>query len=270
MPVVAVIGGIASATAGAATFSLAAGFTAANIAAGLSIVGGVASALGGITGNKKLMKFGMIAGLGGAALGGLSSLSAAGDAAGAGGSAAAGSAAGAGGAQTFGIPSPTSLTPTAIQPGMGMLDTAAQSGAAGVGPATVAASGLNAANPADFAAGAGAAPSSVGVSGAPTAANVADVGNAGALQANTALRNQVTMGGVGEGASDILGKATGMLGGFGRFLGDNPELSKVGVSALAGMSKHKAEQAQLEYQQKLKEADRARLNASITRQRQSY
>ena len=48
--------------------------TLGNVAAGLAFVGGVTSALGGITGNKKLMKFGMIAGVAGLAVGGISAL----------------------------------------------------------------------------------------------------------------------------------------------------------------------------------------------------
>lgn len=74
MPVVAVIGGIASASAGVAAFSAAAGFTLANVVAGLQIVGGIASTLGAVTGNQKLMKVGMVASLGATAVGAVSSL----------------------------------------------------------------------------------------------------------------------------------------------------------------------------------------------------
>lgn len=78
MPVVAVIGGVMSASAGLGAVAAAGGMAAMSmgsmIVAGLQIVGGVASALGAITGNEKLMKVGMIAGLGASAVSGLSSL----------------------------------------------------------------------------------------------------------------------------------------------------------------------------------------------------
>lgn len=74
MPVVAVIGGIASAAAGAGAFSAAAGFTLANVVAGVQIVSGVAAALGAVTGNKTLQKIGLVGVVAGAAVSGLNSL----------------------------------------------------------------------------------------------------------------------------------------------------------------------------------------------------
>lgn len=74
MPVVAAIGGIASAVAGAGAFSAAAGFTLANVVAGVQIVSGVAAALGAVTGNKTLQKVGLIGAAAGAAVSGLNSL----------------------------------------------------------------------------------------------------------------------------------------------------------------------------------------------------
>lgn len=75
MPVVAVIGGVMAASAGVTAFTAAAGFTMANVVAGLQIVGGIASTLGAVTGNEKLMKVGMVASLGASAVNGLSGLS---------------------------------------------------------------------------------------------------------------------------------------------------------------------------------------------------
>lgn len=83
MPVVAVVGGIMAASAGVTAFTAAAA-TAAGVAgmsvsamvvAGLQVVGGIASALGAVTGNEKLMKVGMVASLGASAVNGLSGLS---------------------------------------------------------------------------------------------------------------------------------------------------------------------------------------------------
>ena len=74
MPVVAAVGGIASAVAGAGAFSAAAGFTLANVVAGVQIVSGVAAALGAVTGNKTLQKVGLIGAAAGAAVSGLNSL----------------------------------------------------------------------------------------------------------------------------------------------------------------------------------------------------
>lgn len=73
MPVVAVIGGVASASAGIAAFSAAATI-GSTILAGVQIIGGVASVLGAITGNQKLAKIGMIASLGATAVSAVSSL----------------------------------------------------------------------------------------------------------------------------------------------------------------------------------------------------
>src|SRR3990167_8625927 len=55
-----VIAGIATAAAGASAITVAAGFTLANIAAGAMIVGGAMTAIGGITGNRKLMQAGAV------------------------------------------------------------------------------------------------------------------------------------------------------------------------------------------------------------------
>ena len=73
MPVVAIVGGIAAASAGVTAFAAAATI-GSTILAGVQIIGGVASVLGAVTGNQKLAKIGMIASLGATAVGAVSSL----------------------------------------------------------------------------------------------------------------------------------------------------------------------------------------------------
>ena len=89
MPVVAVVGGVMSASAGLGAIAAAGGVAAMGAAsigslvvAGLQVVGGVASALGAITGNEKLMKVGMVASLGASAVSAVSSLGSASSSAG--------------------------------------------------------------------------------------------------------------------------------------------------------------------------------------------
>ncbi len=78
MPVVAAIGGIASAAAGIGAVTAAGGFAAMSlgsaIMAGVQIVSGVAATLGAVTGNKTLQKVGLIGAAAGAAVSGLNSL----------------------------------------------------------------------------------------------------------------------------------------------------------------------------------------------------
>lgn len=78
MPVVAAIGGIASAAAGVGAVTAAGGFAAMSlgsaIMAGVQIVSGVAATLGAVTGNKTLQKVGLIGAAAGAAVSGLNSL----------------------------------------------------------------------------------------------------------------------------------------------------------------------------------------------------
>lgn len=89
MPVVAVVGGVMSASAGLGAIAAAGGVAAMGAAsigslvvAGLQVVGGVASALGAVTGNEKLMKVGMVASLGASAVSAVSSLGSASSSAG--------------------------------------------------------------------------------------------------------------------------------------------------------------------------------------------
>lgn len=78
MPVVAAVGGIASAAAGVGAVTAAGGFAAMSlgsaIMAGVQIVSGVAATLGAVTGNKTLQKVGLIGAAAGAAVSGLNSL----------------------------------------------------------------------------------------------------------------------------------------------------------------------------------------------------
>ena len=79
MPVVAAVGGIASAAAGAGAVTAAGGFAAMSlgsaIVAGVQIVSGVAATLGAITGNKTLQKIGLVGAVASTAVSGLNSLS---------------------------------------------------------------------------------------------------------------------------------------------------------------------------------------------------
>lgn len=256
MPVVAVIGGIASAAAGVTAFA-AATTTLGTIAAGLSIVGGVASALGGLTGNKKLMKFGMIAGLGGAALGGLNSLMNTGaDAASKGSMASAG---------TNAVKDANSLTQGTFAPGSeGMLSNLGPAPGMEnvVGTPNTFAPNLNLAKPSPVAAPVAPPPP---IAGSP----LGPMADAGGQAANLGYRGEVTMQGVGGVGSvappaptGLWAKATGLLG--------NPELMKVGMGALQGMSQSKAQQAQLEYAEELRAKERQRYNDSINGVRRAY
>lgn len=268
MPVVAIIGGIASAAAGAAAFGAATGLAA--VAAGLSVVGGVATALGAITGNKKLMKFGMIAGLGGAAIGGLSSL-----------------------ASNAGAGSAYSVAPADVG-GLGLK--AGGDAAGALSPRGLLGSGLGEAGAStvsglpDLGGGSGlkltgGMPSlgqqaaSLGATDkisawAPTASAEAaspsvSRGGVGDVAANGSFRSEVSLPGT-ESASGSFGQITGMLGDFGKYLGKNPELTKIGMGALSAMSQSRAEESKIKAQQKLIDDARARYNASITSQRQSF
>lgn len=66
----------------------------------------------------------------------------------------------------------------------------------------------------------------------------------------------------GDAPTSLWDKATGLL--------KNPELMKVGMGALQGMSQQKAAQAQLEYQEALRQKERDRFNQSILGQTRNY
>lgn len=276
MPVVAVVGGIATA-AGAASGAAAlvgGAFTMANVAAGLAFVGGVTTALGGLTGNKKLMKIGAIASIGGLAVGGLSSLA---DAAGNAASSGTGMTAAPGGlgvkpsgavwSDVGGAQNTTGLLGGAdvgqnLAPGIGEslggLDTGV-SGLSGVS---------SAAAPAQQAAQASSVNSLRASAAAvqPTSSFAASAGDV-MSSAGTGLRispDVMRIGTLGEKSGG------GMLSGFGKFLGDNKELVKAGTDALGGMGQGYMAQKKLQEEERMANEQRARLNASILGQSQRY
>jgi hypothetical protein len=265
MPAVPIIAGIASAAAGAGAFSLAAGFTLANVAAGMVIVGGISTALGAATGNKKLMKFGAVVGLGGVALGGIASLS---------GNASGGASGGLG------------LKAPAANGGMGLT-----AGSAGQGLSGSAVQGLSGSAVQGLSGSAGQGISS-GLLGsatpsyaiAPSLSGVAEAGvqaatpglsaatQAGVQSANKAFESAMQLGGGAGPAAITTGwdSAKGMLSNFGQTLNKNPGLITVGLGALSGMSQAKAAEEAAAEEQRIRAADRNRFNTSITSQRARF
>ena len=271
MPAVAVIGGIASAAGAAAGAAALIGgtVTMATVASGLAFVGGVTTALGGITGNKKLMKFGMIAGLAGASVGGIASLaSSASDAAASATTLSAGDAG-------------LGLSAKAAGEGLQAVDT----GLSGIGiKAAEQSSGLlgsgntlanldtgvstmvaetSAAN-ANIASLAQKAPVSYGLSD-PSAINTA---------ANNFAPNTSSV--MSDAAGQLRLPSTppsgggGAFGNFGQFLQKNSELVKVGTGMLSGLGQASMQKSQMEWQQRMDAERRARINASILGQKSNY
>lgn len=249
MPVVAVVAGIASAAAGASAFVGAVGL--AKVAAGMAIVGGVSSALGAVTGNKKLMKFGAIVGLGGAALGGLSSLSAAKSAIPSSMADVAGSSGGLGlkvGSGGSGLGLTASTAAEGVKVSGGMLSSASY-------PSLSAASySLTAPSPPGLAPIATTAP--------PTTAPY--------LTAKTGPIDLTNIDAPTVKTPGLLDTARDKLNKIGTFANKNPEVVKLGLGMMDGMSQAKAEEAQFEARQRQLDADRARFNNSITNQRRNF
>lgn len=249
MPVIAIVAGVAGAAAGAGAFVGAVGL--AKLAAGMAIVGGVSTALGAVTGNKKLMKFGAVVGLGGAALGGIASLSgAASKAAGgaAGSSFSLADAAGNSGNLGLKVGSGSGLGLTASTAGQGLQATGLLNSAASAVPSFAASSySLS-------------APSSQAMIPA-----VAGPNTVPSLAVKAPSANPISLPDPGSATSGF-DTAKGMLSNFGKYLKDNPELTKVGLGAMDGMSRAKASQDEFDTRQRQLDADRARYNASILNQ----
>lgn len=267
MPAVAVIGGIASAVSGAAAFSAAAGFTLANVAAGLAVVGGVSTALGAITGNKKLMKFGMITGLAGAAAGGIASLanSAADTAASAGASTASSvSEAVASNADALTMPTvseissgvaagqdmttPFMVTGKQVLPGTGLLGSVSQQ-------APVVADAAANTSAVSSIADSAATNSAISSGFAPSASSTMDL-------ATSPFKKFA-----GPVASDT---GSSVFGNFGQFIQKNPELVKAGTGILSGLGQAKMQQEQMDWKERTEAERRARINASILGQRSNF
>ena len=271
MPAVAVVAGIASAVGGAAAFTAAAGFTLANVAAGLAVVGGISTALGAATGNKKLQKFGMIAGVGALATGGIAALtSTAGNTAASTGTGLAANAAGEG--LQAGAAANTGLSVSGlggevagasfgseIGSSLSALDTGVQSMAAGgqaMAPASYSLAGAQAAGAAGAAApvaGPAVPQTSLGTSPVDSMAGV----------------NQAVTGGSGggSGAGSVTG---GAFDTFTSFLNNNKELTKLGTGLLSGASQGYMADETAKRQQRAIDEQRARFNASISGQTSRY
>lgn len=267
MPAVAVVAGIASAVGGAAAFTAAAGFTLANVAAGLAVVGGISTALGAATGNKKLQKFGMIAGVGALATGGIAALtSTAGNTAASTGTGLAANAAGEG--LQAGAAANTGLSVSGlggevagasfgseIGSSLSALDTGVQSMAAGgqaMAPASYSLAGAQAAGAAGAAApvaGPAVPQTSLGTSPVDSMAGV----------------NQAVTG--GSGAGSVTG---GAFDKFTSFLNNNKELTKLGTGLLSGASQGYMADETAKRQQRAIDEQRARFNASISGQTSRY
>ena len=267
MPAVAVVAGIASAVGGAAAFTATAGFTLANVAAGLAVVGGISTALGAATGNKKLQKFGMIAGVGALAAGGIAALtSTAGNTAASTGTGLAANAAGEG--LQAGAAANTGLSVSGlggevagasfgseIGSSLSALDTGVQSMAAGgqaMAPASYSLAGAQAAGAAGAAApvaGPAVPQTSLGTSPVDSMAGV----------------NQAVTG--GSGAGSVTG---GAFDKFTSFLNNNKELTKLGTGLLSGASQGYMADETAKRQQRAIDEQRARFNASISGQTSRY
>lgn len=267
MPAVAVVAGIASAVGGAAAFTAAAGFTLANVAAGLAVVGGISTAIGAATGNKKLQKFGMIAGVGALAAGGIAALtSTAGNTAASTGTGLAANAAGEG--LQAGAAANTGLSVSGlggevagasfgseIGSSLSALDTGVQSMAAGgqaMAPASYSLAGAQAAGAAGAAApvaGPAVPQTSLGTSPVDSMAGV----------------NQAVTG--GSGAGSVTG---GAFDKFTSFLNNNKELTKLGTGLLSGASQGYMADETAKRQQRAIDEQRARFNASISGQTSRY
>lgn len=268
MPVVAVIAGIASAAAGAAGAAALIGgtITLSTVAAGLAVVGGVATALGAVTGNKKLMKFGMITGLAGAAVGGIASLS----------SAASQSA-------TTLATGDSGLGLSAKAAGEGLQ--AADTGLIGIGSkaSEVAGGGafsqgldqsLGAVNAIDT--GVSSLSRVAAPVAAPAAAPTASYGLqapsvAQAPQNNFSMASGNTMADAAQQlAAPTADTGTSAFGNFGQWLDKNKEMAKVGTGILSGVGQGYMAQQQQRDAERAAAEQRVRINASISGQRQAY
>lgn len=265
MPAVAVVAGVAGAWAGAS--ALAAGAVGlAAVSAGLAVVGGVTMALGAVTGNKKLQKFGMIAGVGALATGGIAALSNAGGTTASTGTGLAANAAGEG--LQAGAAANTGLSVSGlggevagasfgseIGSSLSALDTGVQSMAAGgqaMAPASYSLAGAQAAGAAGAAApvaGPAVPQTSLGTSPVDSMAGV----------------NQAVTG--GSGAGSVTG---GAFDKFTSFLNNNKELTKLGTGLLSGASQGYMADETAKRQQRAIDEQRARFNASISGQTSRY
>ena len=267
MPAVAVVAGIASAVGGAAAFTAALGFTAANVAAGLAVVGGISTALGVATGNKKLQKFGMIAGVGALATGGIAALSNAGSTAASTGTGLAANAAGEG--LQAGAAANTGLSVSGLGgevagasfgSEIGSSLSALNTGGQTMAPVNYSLAGTQAAG-AQAAGAAGAASAAAPVAG--PAVPQTSLGTS-AVDSMAGVNQAVTGG---SGAGSVTG---GAFDKFTSFLNSNKELVKLGTGPLSGASQGYMADEIAKRQQRALDEQRARFNASISGQTSRY
>lgn len=276
MPAVAVVGGIATAAGAASGAAALIGgtITLSTVASGLAFVGGVASSLGGITGNKKLVKFGMIAGLAGSAVGGIGSLMNGSGSAGsattlATGDSGLGLSAGAAGeglkASGMGLDGiGTSLNMGASQAGSGagMLGAGIGDSLANLntGASSMVAETANAAT------NAAAAPVSYALND-PAAINV----GGGNFAPNTSSAMADASGQLRVPATTMPGgSGESMFGKFGSAIKNNPELVKTATGILGGLGQSYMQDKQMRERERLSAERRARMNASILDQQSRF
>ena len=273
MPVVAIVAGIASAAGGVAAFA-AATTTLGSIAAGLAVVGGISTALGAATGNKKLMKFGMVVGIAGAAAGGLSSLAGAGAESAAGAAASGATESIMGAAQTApsyadwaarGAAEPGMLSMSGLDSAVGDLTGASFAGAPG-------AAAPWAATPASQAAATAASGATRAADFAPMDRGaIASAQNSFAPSTGDAMGDAVRDLRIGDTTLGSIGDAgASAFSGFGKFMGANPEIAKLGAGMLSGVGQGYMAQQQQKDAERMAAEQRARINTSITGQRQRY
>lgn len=267
MPAAAVVAGVAGAWAGAS--ALAAGAVGlAAVSAGLAVVGGISTALGVATGNKKLQKFGMIAGVGALAAGGIAALtSTAGSTAASTGTGLAANAAGEG--LQAGAAANTGLSVSGLGGEVAGASFGSEIGsslsALNTGGQTMAPVNYSLAGPQAAGAQAAGAASAAGAA-APVAGPAVPQTSLGASAVDSmAGVNQAVTG--GSGAGSVTG---GAFDKFTSFLNNNKELTKLGTGLLSGASQGYMADETAKRQQRAIDEQRARFNASISGQTSRY
>lgn len=265
MPVVVVVGGIAAASAGFAAIGAATGLAA--FVAGAQIVGGVASVLGAVTGNKKLAKVGMIASLGATAVGAISSMAtsassltaeAAGAAEVAGGASGASGLMGQAAAGDYASFAAKSAAPQLLSnmgsEAAGLTTSAVADIAKSVALDAPLSSSLAAAAPAVNAA-------AQGVQAAPVV-NAAPAVNTSPTKI-PAVNEAPVSGGLLSGFKDA-------AQGLSKFANDHPEAIKLTTGMLNGFSQAYSEKEKLQQAERMAEDKRKRMNKSITAIQSAY
>lgn len=267
MPAVAVVAGAFTAAGAAAGAAALVGgtITMATVASGLAFVGGVATALGGITGNKKLMKFGMITGIAGAAVGGIASL-----------------------ANSASDAAASATTLSAGDAGIGLSAKAAGEGlrASGVGLEGIGVEATTSSGGLLSSLDTGVSRLTTESAGAQAINKIAESAAASAPAVSYALPSPSTLNApssIASNTSSVMADATAGLsaptmpdtgssafGNFGKLIQKNPELVKAGTGILSGLGQAKMQQEQMDWKERTEAERRARINASILGQRSNF